>query len=903
MTNSVRIKNAQLLIDDVPLVVLCASLFPFRIPPDQWQSRLVAVKKLGYHAIDVYVPWNFHESRPGTFDFTGARDVGRFLDMAADNDLLVLARPGPYICSEYDGGALPAWLGTVTGLRVRQNEPIYLQHVRRWFDQILPILAARQVSRGGPVALLQLENELDFFDCDDPRGYIDALKNMADQHEITVPTLACAGQGDLQRATGDVVGVIPAPNLYPDDESTDIEATTRYYGRQLRDRGLPLLITETNRRHRTLKRMLASGAALLGPYLQASSWNFDFSSSTGNWGTPFGLMASDYDFGGAIAPNGHERPDAGQGRLLSHLIGALGGRLGAAEPAQGDPKAVALQRMSGDLITSSLNLFGGGTLTGLTNLTSSPEPLIIDSAIGEIRGEIRAGECLLLVTDLPLEPLGIAGTLMVSTAEMVDLQSTRGGAATLAVHTDRTAELVFDLPGGRVASTGDVMAEVVRDVAGLFHIRGSLAEVTLVDRLNHALTVRIVDTAVIAGSKAAETPVGAGSGELPLTHLGLNPEPFDYATAVGPAAIIDSEPMPMERHGIFQGGAHYISQLPGGPTLGMVLGGAGDIVSVHTSGTTPLIQVNGGTDRFIEFDAGVVIDPGADVTVRTEIWGHSNFDDRRLPSLRLGSLRGITSAMTVVDIVNLTGQWLALGPAIGRRPAPMVTWGGWSSSARPQTMTYRRTLRLPDHLDAAAVRITGTESVHQISVDGTDAGSISPLSPVLDISGFLPSAGGCTLEVSATRTFSENHGFIDLLIGRRLTAWRIAGYGLTELVTAAEQSRSAAIGDDLPLIIEPGRPRWLHLDLTAIVTASRTEDLLIRTDGHGLKLTFLAGGHIVGRVWAPAPEHTPITGGRGDIALMPAPWLIADPSISVLAEAVGPQPGVLRRFGLSHRID
>ena len=80
-------------------VMLCASLFYFRLPPEQWRARLEQVAGSGYTCVDVYLPWNFHELAPGEWDFTGGRDVAAFLDLARDVGLHVIARPGPYICS------------------------------------------------------------------------------------------------------------------------------------------------------------------------------------------------------------------------------------------------------------------------------------------------------------------------------------------------------------------------------------------------------------------------------------------------------------------------------------------------------------------------------------------------------------------------------------------------------------------------------------------------------------------------------------------------------------------------------------------------------------------------------------------------------------------------------------
>ena len=112
--------------------------------------------------------------------------------------------------------------------------------MRAWFDQVLPLLAARQLGAGGSVIMVQLENELDFFDCADRPGYLTALRDQAVAHGIDVPLIACAGQGDLFGATGDVEGVVPACNFYPNDDSPFIEDEVRRYAALLADRGLPL---------------------------------------------------------------------------------------------------------------------------------------------------------------------------------------------------------------------------------------------------------------------------------------------------------------------------------------------------------------------------------------------------------------------------------------------------------------------------------------------------------------------------------------------------------------------------------------------------------------------------------------------------------------------------------------
>ncbi|HEY9293371.1 MAG TPA: beta-galactosidase, partial [Microlunatus sp.] len=137
-----------------PHQIISGALHYFRIPAELWQDRLARLKALGCNTVETYVAWNFHRpylDRPS--DFTGMRDLGRFLDLAAAADLDILVRPGPYICAEWDNGGLPAWLldDHRAGAALRTSDPAYLDHVDRWFDELLPIIVRRQADRGGRV--------------------------------------------------------------------------------------------------------------------------------------------------------------------------------------------------------------------------------------------------------------------------------------------------------------------------------------------------------------------------------------------------------------------------------------------------------------------------------------------------------------------------------------------------------------------------------------------------------------------------------------------------------------------------------------------------------------------------------------------------------------------------------
>jgi len=159
-------------------ILLASSLFYFRIPRETWEARMKLLKTAGYNAIDVYFPWNYHETAPGEWNFSGNRDVRAFLELAAAHDLQVIARPGPYICSEWDGGGMPAWL-IADQVDVRQDNPEFLKRIGTWYEHILPILKSYQITNGGSIVCIQIENELDFFDCKSPVSYLEKLMKKA----------------------------------------------------------------------------------------------------------------------------------------------------------------------------------------------------------------------------------------------------------------------------------------------------------------------------------------------------------------------------------------------------------------------------------------------------------------------------------------------------------------------------------------------------------------------------------------------------------------------------------------------------------------------------------------------------------------------------------------------------
>lgn len=119
---------------------------------------LQKVKAIGYTGVSFYVDWNLLEGTPGTFRAEGVFDLNPFFEAAAGVGIYLLARPGPYINAEVSGGGFPGWLQRIPG-HLRTNDTSYLEATNLYMQEIGRIIADAQITNGGPVILVQPENE------------------------------------------------------------------------------------------------------------------------------------------------------------------------------------------------------------------------------------------------------------------------------------------------------------------------------------------------------------------------------------------------------------------------------------------------------------------------------------------------------------------------------------------------------------------------------------------------------------------------------------------------------------------------------------------------------------------------------------------------------------------------
>ncbi|PPH12758.1 MULTISPECIES: beta-galactosidase family protein [unclassified Rathayibacter] len=172
-------------LDGRPHRILSGALHYFRIHPDLWADRIRKARLMGLNTIETYVAWNAHEPRRGEWREDAGLDLGRFLDLIAAEGMHAIVRPGPYICAEWDNGALPAWLFRDPEVGVRRSEPNYLAAVSDYLRRVYSIVAPRQIDAGGPVVLVQIENEYGAYGSD--KEYLAELVRVTRDSGITVP--------------------------------------------------------------------------------------------------------------------------------------------------------------------------------------------------------------------------------------------------------------------------------------------------------------------------------------------------------------------------------------------------------------------------------------------------------------------------------------------------------------------------------------------------------------------------------------------------------------------------------------------------------------------------------------------------------------------------------------------
>ena len=189
------IGDKDFLLNGQPFQIKAGEMHPARVPHEYWADRLRMIHAMGLNTVSIYVFWNQHEPRPGQFNFSGDADIAQFVRLAQKEGLWVILRPGPYCCAEWEFGGYPWWLLKQPGLQVRSQDPAFLEAAGAYLKKLGEQLAPLQITHGGPIILVQVENEYGSYGRD--HDYMAKIRDLDRAAGFDVPFFTADGGGRM----------------------------------------------------------------------------------------------------------------------------------------------------------------------------------------------------------------------------------------------------------------------------------------------------------------------------------------------------------------------------------------------------------------------------------------------------------------------------------------------------------------------------------------------------------------------------------------------------------------------------------------------------------------------------------------------------------------------------------
>ncbi|KAJ3482157.1 hypothetical protein NLI96_g7176 [Meripilus lineatus] len=238
LTDAVTWDRNSLFVQGQRIFVLSAEFHPWRLPnPDLWLDVFQKIRANGFNTVSFIVSWTLHYPTPGTngtqgdFEPGTFRDIQRFIDGAKEAGLWLIARPGPYINAETTGGGFPGWVGNIAG-SLRTDNPNYTQAWMPYMRRVSQLIAQNQVSNGGPIILVQAENEFSA-----GTGRSDYMQNIIDTFRANGVTIPITHNDQHAGAAGNFSPDLPGTgrvniycgDTYPQGASRWSQVQTVYY--------------------------------------------------------------------------------------------------------------------------------------------------------------------------------------------------------------------------------------------------------------------------------------------------------------------------------------------------------------------------------------------------------------------------------------------------------------------------------------------------------------------------------------------------------------------------------------------------------------------------------------------------------------------------------------------------
>ena len=588
--------DGEFLLDGKPFVIRCGEMHFARVPKAYWTHRLKMVKACGFNAVCAYLFWNYHEMEEGKIDFSGDRDVAEFCRLAQAEGLWVILRPGPYTCAEWDLGGHPWWLLSRDGIHLRSTDPKYLGPAKRYLAAVGRELAPLQVTKGGPILMVQAENEYGSYG-DDPAYMREIWKSLKDGG-FEVPLFACNGRGAIKR--GYIPELLPIVNFGSEPEAAFAELKELSPGSPLMcGEFYPAWFDSWGKVHhvksaddclRDLGYMLERKASF-SVYMAHGGTSFGWWAGC-NW--PFVPEVSSYDYDAPISEAGWTTPKFFAMRELFSM------HLNDGETIPEPPAAIPVQKGSAPPVAETADLFA---LASASRRIESDSPMTFEKAglgygIAVYESVIPAGRGGALAADV--RDLGVVRVDGVE-AGFLDRRDPKATIEIRAAESDRKLEILVE-PMGRY-NFSEMMHQGMKGIVGDVTLGGVL--------------LRGWKMAAISYDQAADAP--AYSSARDLRTLGATPagsvHRFTVKLEAGKDTFLD---MSGFRRGLARLNGRWLGRYWSiGPTQTMyvpgcwIRGGANELVVIDTVGSTigpqaeltwrdePILDVNAAdTDYF-----------------------------------------------------------------------------------------------------------------------------------------------------------------------------------------------------------------------------------------------------------------------------------------------------------------
>jgi len=333
-----------------------------RCPKALWRDRLMKLKQAGFNTIETYVFWNYHEPEEGKANLN---DFGEFVRLVHEIGFFMIARPGPYVCAEWERGGFPSWVAAKR-FPLRTNHPESIKTSQHWFDQVLPVIQRHQITVGGPIIMVQVENEYDFsppMPDANKKEYIRALEQMVWNAGIHVPIITCWTKQARENSDAGMAAIMDTCNFYPRWNVVK-EVVPQLHKLRTEEPASPLGVTElqggwfsqvggklsvdqdgVNAAQLNLltKTVIEQGVTYFSYYMGFGGTNFDWAAKT---------LTTTYDYAAPLREPGGLWEKYYAARGICQFLKMYGGVLTRAQVQQGpvqstNPKVSVTQRTSG----------------------------------------------------------------------------------------------------------------------------------------------------------------------------------------------------------------------------------------------------------------------------------------------------------------------------------------------------------------------------------------------------------------------------------------------------------------------------------------------------------------------------------------------------------------------------